>query len=485
MKQKSIKKNFVYNLILTSLNLIFPLVTSPYVSKILGATNIGKVNYATSIINWFVLFAAFGIPRYGIREIAMNRDDKKKLSTVFWNLIVIQLIFSLISIVGYIILIFNVGSFRSDIYLYLVMILMIILNIFSIDWFYQGIEEYGYITLRNIIFKIISLVMIFTIIRHRDNYILYALVNVFGLSFNNVLNYIHTKKYINKDIYEINVFKYIKKLKVFFYTTLIISIYTTLDQTLIGVFSKKQDLAFYVRSNTAINIGVNITNSIITVITPRASYLVEKSHESYKKLMSQSINYIYLLAFPCAIGLGILSKDIMILLGGKEFIPASYSLRIDCILVLIVSMGTWQIQQILIPNRYENLAFKIQCMAAVISTVLNLIFIPKFSYIAAATVWVITEVFLVIIEGIIIDKKYKIIHIKYVTRSGIKYLIAALIMGLFIILIKFKIEHYLVVLLISLLISPVIYFGIILIEKDEIVVGLFKQIVTKIKCIGK
>ena len=90
MEQKSVKKNFIYNLILTTVNMIFPLITAPYLSNVLGAENIGKVNYATSIINWFVLFAAFGIPRYGVREIARNRDDKKKLSMSFWNLIFIQ-----------------------------------------------------------------------------------------------------------------------------------------------------------------------------------------------------------------------------------------------------------------------------------------------------------------------------------------------------------------------------------------------------------
>lgn len=400
---------------------------------------------------------------------------------MFWNLIFVELIFSMVSIIVYIILIYSIHSFRSDINLYLVMILMVALNVFSIDWFYQGIEEYGYITLRNIIFKIISLVMIFTMIRSRNNYILYALINIFGLSFNNILNYIYAKKYIDKDINGINIFKYIRKLKVFFYTTIIISVYTTLDQTLIGMFCKKQDLAFYVRSNIAIGIGINITSSLITVITPRASYLVEKSQQAYKELMSKSINYIYLLAFPCVAGLGLLAREIMLLLGGREFVPASYSLQIDCILVLIVSIGIWQIQQIFIPNKYENLAFKIQCIAATLSAVLNIIFIPRWSYIAAASVWVIVEVFLVIFEGILIGKKYKIVNITYFTKSAIKYFIAALVMSVFIVIIKLKVKYYIMVLIISIIVSPIIYFITILAEKDEIVLSLVNQIITKIK----
>ena len=148
---------------------------------------------------------------------------------------------------------------------------MIVLNVFSIDWFYQGIEEYGYITLRNIAFKIISLILMFAMIRSRNDYIIYALVNVFGLSFNNVLNYLNAKKYIDKGMYGIRCIYLFRKLRVFFFTTIIIRVYTTLDQTLIWIFSKQQDLAFYLRSNIALGIGLSITSSLITVLIPRAS----------------------------------------------------------------------------------------------------------------------------------------------------------------------------------------------------------------------
>ncbi|MEO2592251.1 oligosaccharide flippase family protein [Clostridium tertium] len=197
MNFKSIKKNYIYNLILTTINMIFPLVTAPYLSYVLGAVNIGKVNYATSIANWFILFAAFGIPRYGIREISRNRGSRMKLSCSFWNLLLIQFVLSIVTIILYILFIFSFKSFHNDISLYLLMIVMIVLNIFSIDWFYQGIEEYGYITGRNIIVKIISLILIFLMIKERNHYGLYALINILGLSFNNVLNYINIKNYID------------------------------------------------------------------------------------------------------------------------------------------------------------------------------------------------------------------------------------------------------------------------------------------------
>jgi O-antigen/teichoic acid export membrane protein len=469
--EKSIKKNFLYNLILTTVNMLFPLITAPYLSAVLGAENIGKVNYATAITSWFILFASFGIPRYGVREIARNRDDKKMLSMTFWNLIFIQLVLSILAIVAYIIVIFNISIFSREIKLYLLMNIMIILSIFSIDWFYQGIEEYGYITVRNAIFKIVSIILIFTMIKDRQNYLFYAAINVFGLSFNNILNYIHAKRYIDKKIYKFKTAHYLKELRIYFLTTLIIAVYTTLDQVLIGVHSE-EDLAYYVRSKSIQSVGMNITNSIITVFIPRTAYLINTNYERYKRAIQQSINYIYILALPCIVGIFFLSREITKLFGGNEFMPAAPALMIISILILINSIGSWQINQILIPHKFEGLAFKVQSAGAVISFCLNIILIYKFSYIGASITWVLTETFLAIFSAILIKKRCKEIKIKYLNKSLIKYFISAFFMAIAILLIKFIIKDHIWVIVYSLLLTPIVYFGIVIILKDEVLLGM-------------
>ena len=322
VKNKSIKKNFIYNSILTSANIVFPLITAPYLSYTLGAENIGKVNFATSIVNWFILISSFGIPRYGIREIARNRDNKKELTNTFWNLILIQASLSIIAIIVYLLAIFNVPRFESELNIHLMMVMMLILNVFSIDWFYQGIEEYSYITIRNIAFKIISIILMFAIVKNSDDYMIYAGINIFGLCFNNVLNYLNTKKYIDKKMYKLEILTYLKELRIYFFTTLIIALYTQLDQLFIG-YGSEQHLAFYLRSKTILGIGLSITNSLITVLIPRTAYLIKNDYEAYKKVISKSINYIYIIGLPCIVGIFLLSREIMIFLGGEEFIPAS------------------------------------------------------------------------------------------------------------------------------------------------------------------
>lgn len=478
MKQKSIKKNFIYNLIFTSINLIFPLITAPYLSSVLGATNIGKVNYATSLINWFIIFSSFGIPRYGVREIARNRDDRKKLSMAFWNLIIIQCIVTIIITLLYIIMILNLNKFRSEINLYLLMTIILFLNLFTIDWFYQGIEEYGYITVRNMIFKIISICLIFLMIKNKSDYILYAIINIFALTFNNILNCIHARKYIYKKIYSIKILYYIKELRVYFFTTLVISIYTSLDQVMVGNYSER-DLAYYVRSKTIQSVGMNITNSLVTVFVPRTAYLIKENYKKYSEIIEKSINYIYILSIPCILGLIFLAKEITLLLGGNEFLPAVNSLKVISILILINSITVWQINQILIPHKLENLAFKLQAVSAILSIVINSILIPKYSYIGASVTWVLVEIFLLFMTAYFIRRKCRI-SVKYINKSLMKYLFSGFIMSLIIVIIKMYVKNYILIIFICIPISCFIYFGIILILKDEVTCDIYRVIKNKI-----
>lgn len=477
---KSMKKNYVYNLLYTIINMIFPLITAPYLSYVLGAENIGKVNYATSIVTWFTIFSSFGIPRYGVREIARNRDDKKELSNSFWNLITIQLVLSLISIIIYLIIILNTSGLQKERTLHMIMVLIIVLNIFSIDWFYQGVEEYGYITIRNFIFKIISIILIFTMIKSKEHYLIYACINIFGLSFNNILNYVNTKKYVDKKIYKFKFFYYLKELKVYFMITLVVALYTQLDQTFVGTISER-DLAYYLRSKTVLGVGFSIVNSLITIFIPRTAYLVKNNYLEYKNIVQKSINYIYLLALPCLVGIIMLSEEIMIFLGGDEFVQAKYSLLIIGVLVLITSIGSWQVNQILIPHKKEKLAFRIQCMAAIISISLNIILIPKYSYIGAAIAWVISEIFLTATEGLFIRKEIKSLKINYLNKTLLKYVISVVLMGIFVLMIKNTIINNNLIVILSVLISPIIYVLSALLLKDEIIYEIFNNLRKKIR----
>ena len=481
MKKKSLKLNYFYNLSMLLLNLLFPLITAPYISEVLGASNIGKVNYANAISNWFVLVASFGIPIFGIREIAKNRDNKEKISKTFWDLIIIKTVFSLMALVIYTSIILLNKPFRSELPLYLVMNIAIFLNIFSIDWFYQGVEEYGYITLRNLIIKLVSLIFIFLSIKNRNDYMIYALISIFALTFSNVLNYINVRKYVYFNITKVDFKYYFLHLKIFFLSSLIISVYSQLDQILLGAISDKKSLAYYVRSRQIVNIGISLTNAFSVVLIPKVSYLFKENHSEYKKLLQKSINYIYLIALPATFGLFMLSKEISYLFGGNEFLPASKSIFLTSFLVVIVSIGTWQYNQIFLPSRNEKIGLRIQCFVAIISVVLNLILIPKFNYIGTCISIVVAEIFGTMIGCFYVKTQHKELNIKYITTNAIIYLISSIIMAIFILFIQSFNMGYHINLLISLTFAPIIYVISTIVFRDNISIEMIGIVLKKIK----
>lgn len=474
MKNKSIKMNYIYNLLLTTLNMIFPLITAPYLSSTLGATGIGKVNYALSIINWIFLFTSFGIPSYGIREVARNRMNKQKLTNSFWNLMIIQTIFSFIAIILYVIIISYSAFFHSEYKLYLLMIIQIILNIFSIDWFFQGLEEYAYITFRNIVIKIISIFFMFMFIKVEKDYLNYAAINILALSFNNFLNYFTARKYLLKLKPKIQFKFYIKELKLYFLTTFITACYTQLDQIFIGSISQK-DLALFIRSKTFYGVGVGVVNSIITVLIPRSAYLIKEQYDSYCKIVNNSLNYIFLLAFPVCTGLFLLSDEIMMLFGGEEFVPAATSLKIISILILVTSLGSWHVNQVLIPHRCEKISFIFHTFVAIISISFNIYLIPKYTFIGASISWTLTECLLLLFELVYIKVKIKSFKIDYITSSMIKYLISTIVMGGVILIIKSLFSSFIFILLLSIVGATVIYLLMIVILREKLVLNIIKD----------
>jgi len=479
MKQKSIKKNFVYNLFLTFANMLFPLVTAPYLSEILGAFGIGRVNYATAIISWFMLVAAFGIPRFAVREIAKVRDDREKTSSLFWNLVFIQSISTFILLAIYIVVVFSVPSFYDDIFLYLAMAIMLVFNALNIDWFYQGIEEYGYIAIRNITVKFISVLAIFIVITNPEDYVWLAIINILMVVTNSIINFMHSFKYVNKRAEKLMPFYYLKQLKVFFYISIVVALYTQIDQIFLGMIDSV-DLAFYVRSRTILNVGLALTTALITVISPRAAYLTKNDRESYKLLVQKSINYIYLLGIPISVAIFLFAEQTMYILGGSEFAEASLGLQIMAPLSLIITLGSWISSQILIPNGLERISFRIQCVAVVISLSLNIILIPHFSFIGATVTWLVVETFLFIVKAIYAKLKCPDIKIAYWSKSLVQFLVATFLMVLPLLIIENFVGSKWLQLVIAAIIGIAIYFSTLVILREKHVLSMLGGIRSKL-----
>lgn len=481
MKQKSLFINVIYNFIYTSLNLFYPVIIAPYVSRTLGAENLGKVNFASAVVNWFVLFAVFGTGTYGMREIAKVRDDKKQLSKVFSEIFIINIITSLLATISYLLFIFNVERIKDELPLFLIMSASIILNMLSIDWFFQGIEEYRYITIRNVIIKVISLFFIFLFIQERKHYIIYGLISVLGTSLNGVLNFIYSRKVVDLKFKSINPFRHLKNLKVFFVHTLVVNLYTNFDQVLLGFLSDTKSVAFMNRSKAIVSISISFANAISNATLSRSSYYNVNDKIKFNELMNLVPNYILWITIPITIGCICLSSNIMYLLGGHEFLEASKLLQIIAITIIFIPLTTYLQNQVIIATGHERIGLFCSVISGLISFLLNFSLIPILGFIGAGIVQVISELSSVGLRYYIIKCRLGYRGIRFFNKSSFSYLIAAILMGVVVLFINNMIDDYLVSFIISVLVGAIVYIISLLIIREKYSMLMLIKIYNKIR----
>lgn len=467
-KTTSVKVNFIYNFSLNMINVLFPLIMIPYVFQKLGAENFGKYNFAISFSQWFLVFAAFGTAVYGVREIAKNRNDQKKLESTFTEIFIVNFLATISSFFLFLVFIALNPKTNSEMELFLVVALSILLNIFSIDWFYMGLENFKVITIRTLIIKFISLIGIFLLIHGQKDYVIYTLIMVLAIGLSNVINFIYSRKFVRLRLKRIQLKNHLKPLSIFFFSSIIVSMYTIFDVIFLGFFSTHVDVAYYTITKQIYYIALSVTLSISMVLSPKLTYLAKNDFEAYKTMLKKSLDYIYLFSIPAMIGLVVLSKDILWLIGGEELQAASNSLITLAALVFIVSLGTWQYNQLIVPLGHEKIGMKIQLLMALISLLFNILLVPNYGYLGASISLVIAEASGTII-GVIYGKRVIVsVHFKYITKSLPKYILASLIMALTIL--GLNLVHFgsVIHVAVSVMIGSMIYLGVLYVLKENI-----------------
>ena len=386
IKQKSIKKNFVMNALLTMSQFIFPLITFPYVSRILLPIGTGKVSFATSLINYFTMFAQLGIPTYGIRQVAQARDDKMEMTRVTHELLFINIVMSVISYGVLFLALAFVPRLRGDRTLYLVVSLNIIFTCFGIEWMYKGLEEYTYITLRSIVFKAIALIAMFLFIHEKSDYVIYGGISIFAASASNVLNFINARKHIYMHpVGGYRLKRHMKPILVFFAMSVATTIYTNLDTVMVGFIKTDKDVGYYNAAVKIKSILVSIVTSLGTVLLPRASYYVEhKDFENLRRISGKALNFVILIACPLALYFILFAREGIRFLSGPAYGGAV--LPMQWIQPTIIFIGLTNILglQILVPLGKEKYVLYSEIAGAVVDFVINMILIPRLASTGAA-----------------------------------------------------------------------------------------------------
>ena len=400
MKIKSVKFNFIMNFILTASNFIFPLITFPYVSRVLGASGTGKVSFAISVVSYFTMVAALGIPTYGIRTTAKVRDDQEKLNRTTQEILSIHLFMMLLVSIVYILAILFVPRFQSDRILFLVVGVSILLDPLGVNWLYQGLEQYGYIAKRSIFLKFVGVILMFMFIHSPDDYVFYGVTSILASAGSNVLNFINLRKYVSlKPVGDYNIKQHLKPILILFAQVVAVNIYTNLDNVMLGFMKTDLDVGLYAAAVKVKTILTSLVTSLGAVLLPRLSYyIMEGRKEEFQALIKKAYNFVIVIAFPLMLFTIFYAKDCLICLSGNEFIGATLAMQIIAPTIVLIGLSNLLGIQVLTPlNREKQLVYSVVA-GAVADLILNMVFIPEMGAAGAALGTLVAEAVVLMVQ---------------------------------------------------------------------------------------
>lgn len=393
MKEKSVLKNALLNIIRVSLSVVFPLITFPYVSRVLMAEKLGRVNYALSIENYFALIAALGISTYAVREGARRRHDQERFEQFANEVFTVNLVTTFIS---YVLLTLTIVAVR-DLHEYALLIYLqsasIVLSAIGVDWINSVFEDYLYITVRSFAIQVVLLIVMFLTVKSPEDYYQYALLTVLSNGISCTLNFFYTRRYCRVRITrDCHFLEHVKSLLIFFANNLAMNVYLNADTTMLGIMEGDYVVGIYAVSVKIYNVIKAVIAAMFVACIPRlSSYYGAGKHAEYKALLNQIIRICTLIMLPSVAGLIVLSRPIVFVLSGEGFMQATSSLAIIAFGILGAIYGGIMTNCVNLPMKRETYNLKGTIIAAVVNVVLNFVFIPLFHENGAAVTTVIAE----------------------------------------------------------------------------------------------
>lgn len=477
--KNSIKKNYIYNLIYEILALLIPLVTTPYVSRVLGATAIGDYSYTVGIVSYFGIIAATGTKNFGQREMAICQDDKHERSIIFWEIFGFRTFCTILVSVLYFLFI---SSFMPQYtFLFQIQILTVISWLVDISWFFQGMENFKITAVRNSFVKIAGTILIFIFVKKTEDLWIYTLI----FSATNLLGNITMWAYIKTEVIipkvsEIKIFRNVKEIFSLFIPVIAIQVYTILDKTMLGTFCNTTEVGYYSQAEKIIKLALTVLSSFIAVLVPRLSVLFNQGNkEKINDYYKSSLDYIMLLALPMMFGCVAVSDCFVPIFFGKGYdvvIPIMY---IMSLLFVILSLGQLY-GNYLVAMKTQKFYSIAVTSAAIVNVFFNLVFIMFFDLgaIGVSIATIIAELTSTVIQFYALKD---ILNPRYLIASFRKYALPSIVMFISIILCKQIFEQAFIKLAISVVIGVLIYILILFVKKDSVIMTLISEVNRKIK----
>lgn len=422
----SIRYNFLMNFILTAAQFVFPLISFPYVSRVLLSEGTGRVAFVSAVANYFLMIASLGIPTYGIRACAQVRDDRLSLSRTVQELFFINALMTCLSLLAFFLSLCLIPRFREESGLFFVYSFSILLNLFGMNWLFQALEKYDYITFRSLILGLLSLVLIFLFVRRRGDVLRYAVILVFSSSAANVLNLFLLPRYISlRPLGDYHFQRHFRPILILFSQSLVVSLYTNMDTVMLGFLRDSRELGLYNASVRLKGVLLSLVTSLGNVLLPRMSYYAKRERrEEFLMLAGKAVNFTLFLSLPLALYFTAYAEESIRFLAGPDFSAAAPSMR--CMAGAVTAIGLTAVLgvQVLTAEGRESRVLISVIAGAAADFLLNLLLIPGLGAFGAALATLVTE-YLVLMVQLVFTRSY----LPYLLRNfrGQRFLLSALL----------------------------------------------------------
>lgn len=393
MAKKSIAINSIFNMVYKGFTALFPLLTTTYIARTLLPEKVGLVSYANTIVVYFTTLASLGIPNYGVKEISKCGENIQERSKTFSELFFINFISTTICIALYYIFVNFFSYFQEQRPVLNTMGLMLIFNLFNVDWFYQGIEEYGIIATRGMIVKIVSFIAMLLFVKNPNDYLKYALILCMATAGNYIFNMVILKRFVVIKKYVLNIRHHLKPVFILLASSIATELYMALDTIMLEYFHGSANVAYYSNATKIVRMIYTMVIALVATFYPRIAYYIQNNQkEESNKLIERGFDIILLMALPCVIGLMSTAKYIVLILFGNEYVNSISVLAIASVLVFVFSVAYMLGHIILMASGQEKYILHATVAGAIINAILNSCLIPAYAENGAIIASVVSEV---------------------------------------------------------------------------------------------
>ncbi|MBY4582061.1 flippase [Pediococcus pentosaceus] len=458
-------KNYLYNASYQVFVLLIPLITTPYLARVLGPTGVGINAYTNSIIQYFILFGSIGVNLYGNRQIAFVRDDKDKMTKTFYEIFLMRIMTIILAYAAFLIFLMTTGSYHVY---YLAQSVSIIAAAFDISWFFMGVENFGVTVLRNFVVKIVTLISIFTFVKTFDDLNIYIMILSLSLLIGNMTLFPNLRRYIGKvKLKNLRIWQHLKPSMVLFVPQIATQIYLVVNKTMLGSMTSVQAAGYFDQSDKMIKMILAVVTATGTVMLPHVANAFMKGEvEKTKKLLYNSFSFVTALSVPMMFGIAAVARKFVPLFFTDKFLAVTPLMMIESVVILLIAWSNVVGTQYLLPTNQNSAFTKSVILGAIVNIIVNIPFILLWGALGATLSTVFSEITVAIYQLFIVRRQ---VNYHNLFTDTWKYMLAGMIMFIIIFILDSRLANSWTMLIIEVLIGIIVYTVLLVVMKAKVV----------------